>query len=105
MININFIKSSGPINRCVVRIKTSVWSDNKGIYTRKNITYLKRQTIGHNILDEDISMIGADEVATKIVNLHEVEDGIYQVVICNVSRDYESGHIDGYDFKLVKWNI
>lgn len=48
-------------------------------------------------------MIGADEVFPRITNIAQCEDGIYVVVTCNESRDYETGIIDDYDYKLVAY--
>jgi len=48
-------------------------------------------------------MIGPSEVTAAIVNLEECADGVYQVVICNESRDWESGIIDAYDYRLVPY--
>ena len=40
----------------------------------------------------------------RILNLGEVEDGIYEVVVCNESHDYETGYVDDYDYRLVTAN-
>jgi hypothetical protein len=87
--------------RCVVRLKTSYWSDSRGVYSKKSITFLKRLCFEYNILQEDAQNIGNEEVIEKIVNLNECEDGIYQVETCNPSHDWESGYLDDYDYKLI----
>jgi hypothetical protein len=87
--------------RCVVRLTTSTWSDERGVYKKQSITYLKRLCFEYNILDEDSKNIGANEVIEKIVNLHECEDGIYKVITCNPSYDWESGYLDDYDYQLI----
>lgn len=87
---------------CIVRLSTSYWSDSKGIYTKKSITWLRRKSLGFSILEEDASAIGVDEVTQAIENLYDVCDGVYEVVTCNEHRDYETGYIDSYDYKLVK---
>jgi hypothetical protein len=62
---------------------------------------MRRLSTGINILEEDVSVIGAAEVIQSIENLHEVEDGLYEVVTCNIKTDWETGYVDDYDLKLV----
>lgn len=88
-------------NKCVVKIRTAMWSDKSGAYIKKSITVLKRQSEGYNVLSEDLSAIGAADVLPRITNLDACADGIYEMVICNESRDHESGHIDDYDYRLI----
>ena len=92
------------VSRCTVRVKTTVWEDERGLYMKKSLTFLKRQCEGFNILAEDVSAIGAEEVFQRILNLGEIEDGIYNVVTCNEKRDFESGYIEDYDYRLVTAN-
>lgn len=90
-----------PERREVVRLTTNCWRDKRGLHIRRSLTTLKRQSSGYQILEEDCSMIGADEVVRQIVNLDECEDGVYLVVTCNESKDWETGFIDSYDYKLL----
>jgi len=92
------------VSRCTVRVKTTVWADKRGLHTKKSLTFLRRQCEGFNVLAEDVSAIGAEEVLPRLVNLGEVEDGIYEVVVCNESHDYETGCVDDYDYRLVTAN-
>lgn len=86
---------------CVVRLTTTAWKDSRGVHLKKSLNFLKRKCKGFNILDEDCSMVGAEEVIPRITNIDTVDDGIYRVVTCNESRDWESGCVDGYDYKLI----
>lgn len=97
----NINEQSDPISRCVVKLITSAWSTKNGLYLKKSLTFLRRQCSGFNILEEDLSSIGADDVITNIINLNECDDGVYEVVMCNKSYDIESGYVDCYDYKLV----
>lgn len=101
--------SAGPVavnvSRCTVRVKTTVWADKRGLHTKKSLTFLRRQCEGFNVLAEDASAIGAEDVLPRIVNLAEVGDGIYEVVVCNESHDYETGYVDDYDYRLVTPNV
>ncbi len=92
-----------PPSVCVVRLTTSQWNDKNGIYEKKSIRYLQRKCTGWNCIEEDISMIGADEVMPRIINLYECKDGIYEVIMCNEKKDWETGCIDDYDYKLIPY--
>lgn len=87
-------------NRCVVRLTTSAWHDEDGAYLKKTLRYLKRQCVEYNILDDECDMIGSLDCMNRIVNLYDVEDGVYEVLICNPSTDWESGIVDDYDLTL-----
>jgi hypothetical protein len=87
---------------CAVRLTTSFWCDGRGVHMRKSLNFLKRKCEGYNILDEDCSNVGAEEVMPRIVNIDSASDGIYKVVTCNESRDWESGYVDDYDYQLIK---
>lgn len=88
-------------NSVVVRLRRSYWSDNRGIHQRTDLTYMNRKTSGHNFVREDVSCIGADELFLGITNVDECGDGLYEVVMTNVSRDWETGYVDSYDYELV----
>jgi hypothetical protein len=107
-MNHETLPAQGPVDvnvsRCTVRVKTTAWADKRGLHTKKSLTFLRRQCEGFNILAEDANAIGAEEVLPRIVNLGEVEDGIYEVVACNESHDYETGYVDDYDYRLVTAN-
>jgi len=91
-----------PPNICVVRLTTSYWKDKRGLHIKKSLTFLKRHSEGYQILKEDASAIGVEQVLNHITNLHDCEDGIYVVLTCNESHDFESGVIDSYDYCLRK---
>lgn len=88
-------------SECIVRVKTTFWSDKRGLHTKKSLLYLRRQCKGFNLLEEDSGAIGAEDVMIRIVNLDEVVDGIYRLITCNERRDWESSHVDNYDYQLI----
>jgi hypothetical protein len=104
-MNLETLMSQDPddvnVSRCTVLVKTTTWGDKRGIHTKKSLTFLRRQCEGFNVLEEDASAIGAEEVLSRILNLGEVEDGIYEVVLCNKRYEYETGCVDDYDYRLV----
>ena len=91
----------GPEPKQIVRLSTTYWKDARGLHCKKSILFLRRKSQGVDYLDEDADCVGSDETFARIVNFYECEDGIYMVAICNESRDWETGIIDDYDFKLV----
>jgi hypothetical protein len=89
----------------IVRVKTSWWCDEKGMYQRKDIRFMKRMSKGtYNLLKEDASNIGAEEVFCAITNLDECEDGLYTVNTTNVQRDWETDCVDSYDYVLIPYH-
>lgn len=89
--------------RVVVRIRTSCWSDRRGLHMKRDITYLKKLSSGFNFFDEDVGCVGATDMFSQIVNLNELDDGIYEVVPCNFSTDFETGVVDDYEYTLVPY--
>jgi len=83
-----------------VSITTSAYKTDRGFAYRRELRYLVRKSSGFNFVEEDISMIGADEVMRHIVNLHSVKDGHYKIITINHKRDWESGMIEEYDYEL-----
>lgn len=95
------IKSDKQENLCVVKVITNVYSNHQGVHIKKSLIFLRRKCKGFNVLEEECSGIGADEVVPRIINLDECNDGIYEIITCNESHDWETGYIDDYDFKLI----
>ena len=87
----------------IVRVKTSSWWDGRKLILHKEITPMKRLSNHCNFLKNDIDSIGAFAVVHNIENLHEVMDGLYSIVMSNVQKDWESGYIEDYDYKLVPY--
>lgn len=90
-----------PVRREVVKLVTSSWCDKRGLHIRRDLLAVKRKSSGHQCLEEDCSMISPDEVWPRIVNLNECKDGLYEVVICNEWKDWETGYVEDYDYRLV----
>ena len=88
-------------NRTVVRLRTTTWADSKGLHLKRSLTYLRRKCCGFNGLEEDTKSVGAELAITSITNLAQCKDGIYEVIMHNISRDWESGHADCWDYKII----
>jgi len=84
----------------VVKVSTSYWHDKSGAYTKKSMMVLKRKSFGYNILLEECGMAGAKSIK-RILNFSDIEDGIYELIVCNISYDCESGQVDNWDLKLI----
>jgi len=86
---------------CVVRVSTTSWADRRGLHMKKSLTFLRRQCKGINLIEEDIRATSPTETMFRISNWNEVTDGLYTVEICNESRDWESGYVEDWDYRLV----
>ena len=87
--------------KTVVRLKTCAWKDKRSINIKRTITLLSSKSIGPRLIwdDEGVGLIIDDPKA--ITNLDECEDGVYEVAVCNVHTDWETGTETEYDYKLV----
>ena len=90
--------------RLIVRVVTSGYSTGSGLAYKRELRFLKRKSsLCMDGMDEDISGFGEKSFIEQIDNFWEVNDGIYQLVRCNFSRDWESGIVDDWDFTLIPW--
>jgi hypothetical protein len=89
-------------SRMVVRVSTTMWQDRKGLHIRKDLTFLRRQCVGHNVLADDLDNGGAECIYPRIRNLDTAKDGVYEVVMYNFQRDWESGLVEDWDYRLDK---
>lgn len=91
--------------REVVRVRTSAFATKRGLAVRRDVEIMRRLSDRHAcLLSEDINATSGADTAKRIINLGEVEDGLYEVTMCGVRRDYETGEIDDYDLELVPWS-
>ena len=97
------MKNEPAINHVtVVRLTTSSWNSGGQIHVKKTLRFLKRKSSGYNILTEDCDAIGVDGVVSRITNINDVEDGMYEIVVCDEIKCWETGFIEDYSYKLVK---
>ena len=88
-------------HRHVIRLRTSFWRDKTGIHMKRSLITLRRKSSGYSVIEDDADMAGADKILSKITNLSECVDGIYEVVLCNISHDFETGYADDWDYELI----
>lgn len=85
---------------CVVMVGTEAFKRGNTYHFSRTLRVLKSETT-YDILEDVAQSIGVQEALESIVNLHDVADGKYLLIVCNVSRDWETNAIDDYDLKLV----
>lgn len=90
-------------SRVIVKLSRSCYRDNRGIHQKLSLNYLKRKCENFNFLDEDAVMVNTSEVFDRIINLNECEDGVYEVEMVNVYKDWETNYVEDYDYKLIKY--
>lgn len=92
----------------IVRVTTNYFKSKNGalVYQRKVKPLRKKSTQdGLECLDHDIDGGGIEYMLKGIMNLNEVDDGIYELKMVNLTTDFETGHIDGWDWKLFKITV
>lgn len=90
-------------SKTIVKLTTEYYHDNKSAFIKKKLTTLKRKSTGYNLLIEECENIDTQEVLSNIINLYNVKDGIYELITCNHSYDYETGVLEMYDYKLIEY--
>ena len=89
-----------PKEQTVVRVSTSFFMNKNGEFvSQRKIKRLKRKSRGFDFLSEDYFNVG-DAMLYMFENLHDVKDGIYYLVMSNITRDWESGYVDDYSYRL-----
>lgn len=92
-----------PQNRVVLRISTGYWSNDKGLFYKRELKFLKKKTYGYNFLLEDSDMTDTKNTINHIVNLDQCDDGVYEVVIDKWTTDWETGNIEEITWKLIPY--
>lgn len=101
-------KQPNPDHRTVVRLTTSCWGDNKGVYMKKSLRFLKRKCLGERWVDEEISNIGAEYVVPAIKGIESLPDGVYELAALwsNPHAGHPEDCGDGWEcsFELIPFN-
>lgn len=88
---------SDPI--CIVRVGTESYKRGDVYFHGRTLRVMKKST-NYDLLSDEVDAVGVHEALGGIINLHSVEDGLYVVGVTNISHDWESGVIDGWELKL-----
>ena len=90
-----------PETRTIVRLRTTAFRTARGIQWRKTLDKLKKPSIGFSpFFDDEIGAVGDLDAVLRITNLTSVPDGIYELAVTNISRDWETGYADDWDYTL-----
>lgn len=92
-----------PKPRIVVRLRTEYYTTERGVFRKTCLLYLKSKSTLHNFFAEDAEQSGPEYVIPKITNLADCPDGVYEIVWINIFRDWETGHVEDWDYKLVPY--
>lgn len=90
--------------KTVIRLSTEYYQSGSKYNIKKVITPIKRKSSGYNLIVDGSYDVGIEEVLSNIINIDECEDGIYVVDTTNISRDYWTGEIDDYQYKLIEYS-
>ena len=101
-MNFDILPNPKPTPIFVVRVSKSFWADSKGVNFKISVRTVRRKS-AFDLLSEDASNIGAEEVLLNIKNLLEVDDGLYYLKIVDERRDWETGYIEDYAYKLIPY--
>ena len=71
---------------------------------RRDVLFLKRQCSGFNAILEDCDQTGVVDAMCTIIGLNTVPDGLYQMVMCNMHKDWETGHAETWQYMFTPWN-
>lgn len=99
-MNIFDVKREKQKNVCVVRVQTEAFKRGDTYFYGKSVRVLKKLT-SYDLIHEEVGNIGIQEALENILNLGEVQNGIYELVIGHRSYDIETGYLDGWDFRLI----
>lgn len=88
--------------RTVVRVSTSAFKQGSSIVLQKRVTILKRKSVNDWLFSDDLN--GMPEHIERISNLHEVVDGIYELIATDFSYDTESGYPEDWNYELVPYH-
>lgn len=85
----------------VVRVSRSAWGDARAVHSKTSIRLMRSLCQPEWTFLDDGKNCGEEVVFERITNLHECRDGLYELVICNEERDWETGYVEDWDYKLI----
>lgn len=100
----NIFSQNKEPNRTIVKLRTEYYRDSRSAYVKKVLTTLKRKSVGYDLLLEDIDNCDAEYVLQGITNLYDIPDGIYELQTTNLSKDWETGTVQDWDYILKEYN-
>ena len=90
-----------PTPRLKVKLTVTAYKTKAGFELKKSLYFYKVPNPEHLI---DCFNEYADDLGEySINNLHLLDSGIYELVVVNVSRDWETNNIEDWDYELIPW--
>ncbi len=87
---------------CVVKVETEAYKRGDKYFFGKSLRVVKTKST-FDLLEEEVSNVGIVDALEYILNLDQCEAGLYYLTTCNISTDWETGCVDGWDLKLVPY--
>lgn len=87
-----------PKLRCVGRLSHNRYMHGDRLVSQSTFTLLKRKS---QLSLSD--MVGDADIDIDNLELFRHAEGLYEIVICNESRDWETGMVDDWELKLVPY--
>jgi phage FluMu gp28-like protein len=67
---------------------------------KRSLRLLKRPSTAKWTFIDDCRETDATVVVQRITNLHECNDGLFEVIMTNEQRDWETGCVEDWDYEL-----
>lgn len=87
---------------CIVKLGTEAYKRGGVYFHGRTIRVLRKQTT-YDLLADEVDNIGLYDAIESIINLNDVEDGVYQLMHANIGTDWETGWVESWDLKLVPY--
>lgn len=92
------VKETRPKLSCVGRLSHNRYIHGDRLVSQSTFTLLKRKS---QLTLSDL--VGDADIDIDNLELGNHAEGLYEIIMCNESRDYESGYIDDWGLKLVPY--
>ena len=88
----------------IVRISRNYFQTKTGEFVSEvRMRVMKKLSFMRQVFEEDFSCCGPEDVIDRIINLNEVNPGLYEMITVNQTTDRETGYVDGWDYKLIPY--
>lgn len=88
----------------VVRKKTEFFVGSRNsLNIRIKLIPVKSLSFGYQPIEDDISNSDAETVLNRILNINDVNDGIYKIVSCNHFTDKDTGYVESWNYRLIPY--
>ncbi len=103
MINLYSVKVTEEEDKPRLKVKLTVTSylTKNGFEVKKSLYFYKKPNPEHLIecFEEDAD----NEGIYTINNLHLLDSGIYELIVTDITYDWETGYPDSWEWELIEW--